>query len=690
MFTTCVFDNFGRVVSSHSENYNKTILYGASAGSFKDNADVKAFGKNRIESSGAIGVTAFNFIENGGAETTTNIWDTTRESDITTSASTSYSGKKSYFYYRTPGTVAPLNGIWKSITLGAGTYTFSASIRLNGGSAPRTIRVQNDSTGEILKQAYGSNVLNREINDGWEQLSVTFTIQSTTTLNLHVGIGESTNGSCYIDNIQLGRASGSQANNYGPSEFNVLNNGSFEYNSGSTITSWTKSSNVSIASNSANISRFNNSCIKVIGSRTSDEYVKQLVYPGSADISYVFSGWAKADSLPTSDSNRNIAFELFADATYVVKKANGTNETRTKSYSFPFAWECSEWQFVSGVIALPALAEGESLVSFSSVYVGARYKNNGNIAYFDNLSLAQTTATSYKYDDNGNIVATGSNGYGTEQSTYNNSNDLTKFVNSQDKTYNYTYNSQHDVTIATSPSSIKYGITYNGRGQVTGTTISHSSTSSTLNTRVEYYGDAAGDQYNNRKIKSSGDNQGAYTNYTYNSSQRQIQVDDPNRNKTRFAYYANGLLERTYLDANESGLFDAGESNVKYNYNTKNMLSQIITNTTTYDLTYTAQLLAYQTKVGGNVLVTNEYNNDDTLLTKSTYGNGAYKSFVYDNVDNLIEKKYNGTTLFKWQYNSNGNVISHTDQANGMEHEYQYCLLYTSFIINDIICQYIV
>src|SRR5690606_14513920 len=55
-----------------------------------------------------------------------------------------------------------------------------------------------------------------------------------------------------------------------------------------------------------------------------------------------------------------------------------------------------------------------------------------------------------------------------------------------------------------------------------------------------------------------------------------------------------------------------------------------------------------------------------SLLKKLEYGNGDTVEYVYDKLDRIISKKYNGIEKFIYGYTSSGNIGYHKDLVNNV------------------------
>ncbi len=78
------------------------------------------------------------------------------------------------------------------------------------------------------------------------------------------------------------------------------------------------------------------------------------------------------------------------------------------------------------------------------------------------------------------------------------------------------------------------------------------------------------------------------------------------------------------------------------------------------------------TKAAGTTLMTNTYGSGNRLLTKSTYGNGDYVNYVYDDLGRTVKIKKNGSDAYSWRYNASGDTAMHTDYVNDRVYYYTY------------------
>ena len=145
-------------------------------------------------------------------------------------------------------------------------------------------------------------------------------------------------------------------------------------------------------------------------------------------------------------------------------------------------------------------------------------------------------------------------------------------------------------------------------------------------------------------------------------------VTDSNFNKTEYDTDPNtGLMKSmtnakgqttsyTYNDKRQITSVTEGEKTVNYTYNDKDMLDKIIQGDKEYKFIYDDFLNLKTVKIGDTItLVTNEYEENNGNLMKTTYGNHQGITFEYDEFDRAkeIHKMDNDYSI---KYDSKGNV----------------------------------
>ena len=176
---------------------------------------------------------------------------------------------------------------------------------------------------------------------------------------------------------------------------------------------------------------------------------------------------------------------------------------------------------------------------------------------------------------------------------------------------------------------------------------------------------------NKNFVSTMTDQRGNVTTYNYNQNKGTLtSVTDAKNNTTSYVYNAN----TNALQSVTSG----GMTN-SYTYVNDRLTDIIVNGGTRYKFLYDAFGRTTATQVGNGTtyknLSTLQYNNKG-LLSKQTYGNGDYISFGYDNLDRLVNKSYNGSSIDKVQYfyGADGNIARTIDYSTNTDTKYVYDL----------------
>ena len=170
-----------------------------------------------------------------------------------------------------------------------------------------------------------------------------------------------------------------------------------------------------------------------------------------------------------------------------------------------------------------------------------------------------------------------------------------------------------------------------------------------------------------RFVTSSSDDIGLKTSYTYDENKGLLtSMTSPKKVTANYTYNSYDLPESISATA------DGKTYGNRYTYNSKRQLSGITHNGFTYSMEYTPFGQLAKTKAGSRTLMTNTYGANNGLLNRSTYGNGDYVDYTYDNLGRLTSRKLNGTVKHQWEYDSFGRNILYKDLASGITHRYDY------------------
>ena len=529
-----------------------------------------------------------------------------------------------------------------------GTYTFSAYVKTTAENTKTSIYANcfDTSTGSNVSLACPASQKVNELVSEYKRIYVTFTIPADTDFVNFVLSAQGTSGTTYFDCIQV--EEGDVVNDY-----NLLENSSFD----------DTSSSVWVGNALTSADGYNNSRYKIVGDPTKDKHIHQtvIINKPASECAFSLSGYAQANSLPLpSGSNRYYSLNA------VLVFDSGDNQY----INFTFEPSISGNQYNTAIIKASDANSGKIL---KSMRIRMVYYKNANTAYFDNISLnIDKTGTSYTHDGNGNVISAVDNAKNTQTFSYDNANNLIE-SNYQDNTsYEYTYDengsNKHRLLSAKSVNSnINISYEYNDKGFVKKTTVTGGNKS--IVTETGYGGT------NSNFVTSEKDSLGNTTTYTYDQTKGTLSnVKDSAGTVTNYTYNENN----DYL----TGLFVTGTASslVNYNYDaTTRVLKGITTNTCVYNFAYDKFMNVSSVSVGTQPLTTNTYAANNGNLTKSTYGNGSYVAYNYDNLDRVIYQCYNNSqenimNVYSWTYNGNNQVASYVDVPDGKVYNYTYDL----------------
>ncbi len=158
---------------------------------------------------------------------------------------------------------------------------------------------------------------------------------------------------------------------------------------------------------------------------------------------------------------------------------------------------------------------------------------------------------------------------------------------------------------------------------------------------------------------------------------------------------ANGVTTNyQYNDQKQITSVTTSNKSVSYSYNDKNLLSKITQGTKEYNFAYDDFLNTKKVMIGNNItLSTNDYEDNNGNLAKTTYGNNHEISFDYDDFERIktIQKM---DDTYHYKYDNNGNLakilsnnhkIKYTYDIGERLHEYRYDNFRTNYEydIND-------
>ncbi|MDD4414258.1 MAG: carbohydrate binding domain-containing protein [Oscillospiraceae bacterium] len=636
--TTYQFDNAGRTMStstcdpSQALGASAVIMTAANVNSDNVN-DIKKL--NRVTKDTSLGRNTVNLMKNHGAEIDGN-WTALEMSGsntftFTRSTSQKYIGNRSFQMTCTASTGGSRARAYQDFTdieLTPGkTYTFSAYVKTNNivranpssygyGAVINLHAFKSDGTYEAPHSEHLTGTTDNSINNGWRRISTTLEIpEYITHVRANVMVRNAT-GTAYFDAMQVEEANV-------PHSYNLLENSSFE----SGATGWIGLDLTTSDGVIAGTNHHGNNSFKITGSSSKIKEVYQDVpVSGVEGDTYIVSGWSKADAVsnPNGDRRFNIGIRITYD--------NGATAWKTVT---PFNNAISGWQYT----AIPFnLGDGTSAApNPTNIRIYLRYQKQANKAYYDRIQLIKDEVNSYSYDSEGNLISTVKNAEQKSTMEYY-GNDLTKQVNSKGYDYSYEYDSRHNLTQAKSQRGVLSNYAYNAYGNPTSLIVKNSGGTMQIQTGTSYTAASPEISAGAYLEKVYDQNNVLAAQYNYNLKKGLVNwVKDAKGQQTTYSYNVNN-------DALTN--ISRGGKTITYGYNSKNQLSTIAHNGFSYGFTYDNFGNLKQTKVGAQILATNNYQANNGSLESVVYGNGYTVNYGYNVLGLVSSLLYNGVTRY--------------------------------------------
>ncbi|MDL2287609.1 DUF6531 domain-containing protein, partial [Eubacteriales bacterium OttesenSCG-928-G02] len=435
------------------------------------------------------------------------------------------------------------------------------------------------------------------------------------------------------------------AGNFNP-EYNPLKNNSFQ----STTTDWNTSNGGSYVTASGR------KVMKVTGSSSAYRFAYQTMTAAelsakgiTKDSNLLLSGYVYQNgslAVPSEPPYTTTSFGF----SIIVRYTNGSYiDIRVNANS-----NLTGWQYISLLIIPPKT----SAITSATVYCS--YDNNTGYAYFDDVTLTAVNATEYTYTRN-QLVSSAKNEYGTSSTTYTDHKPYIQTDNYGTR-YTTTYENNKVSTFGEYASGTLDNLTtntYGEEGELLSTLVGVKNSDTRIKTTYSYTSDL-------QRLAGITDSRNNTTNYVYNTDKTLKYMQSPtiqtsNYSRTAYTYDSNKRISRIFLDRNANGLFNStAEESVAYSY-TSGLLTGIGTNSTNYILDYTGDKLK-SVQISGQSSKLVDYTYDARQrLTKTTYGNGFYKSPTYNTLDQITQILYNGSVKAAFTFNNDGSLATTTD-----------------------------
>jgi len=522
------------------------------------------------------------------------------------------------------------------------TYTFSGYIKTENvqsnthGAALEVVVTGGNKTKHYLSEKI-LGTTDSEINNGFQHVDVSFTLEDGESVDRVTAGLFNASGTVYIDSLQL--EEGNTAN-----QINLIDNSSFERNSGNNTSPNGYVVNPAVSSVCNAFSCSGNMSCRIIGMGTSLRSIYQLVtHDGKAGETYTVGGWAKANAVPNHKADK------LNDADFTLHVLAYNNDTEVDHIVIPFNEYVTDWQYVSKTFSL------NTDCTYFKVYCS--YDYNCNEAYFDNIFLYRDTMKSYSYDTKGNIVSTLDYANQSEIFQYNNNNTLAKLISPTGSSYEYIYDSNNNLQSARSSEGLFYDITYDSVGNAISSKTNNHNYSTSIESGKTYYIRLKGDgKY--LTVADSGNLNG--TNVIEESfsggTNQKWKLE-----KSTNGYYVLSPQNAPNMALNVDGAKNVEDTNiqiyVKNNTSTQNFKIKPQT-----DFTYT---ITPECSPDGKLVTVNHSTSTNNVTIVSSQGiNIPDQEWYFEDVENPIVDNIEEGTIYQFRARHSGKYIHLKDELN--------------------------
>lgn len=671
--TTYLFNSAGQTINARSENETSRRLLGVTASAYTENSGTSKT-NNRISESISSGQAGVNLLVNGGFEkysgTVATGW--THEAsggavacrENSTANGISYSGKMHYNLYN--GSTSGSTSIYKDVAVEQGeTYTFSAYVNTayaatfgsNGGVC---LYVYYPGIEEIAKSPVIAYKTDTNIDNGWQRLSVTFTMDYSATVRFILQWNKAY-GTMMADDIQLEKGAAA-------SRFNHVYNGSFE----SAGDGWTVIGGGQVTDVSK---KHGNISLKMTASAPETSlYAQQTIELNkSSNTTFLLSAWSLANSIP--DLETEIAGEDDTTLKYwgLTLTLNYSDGTKEEYFDLPFCDYATNWQYAATSITPEAV---DKIISTATLRL--YYQNNANSVYFDSISLIEEPAQTYKYDDEGNLIEIKSSGNGEDDYKYDDVENLINVYTEGSGDYEYKYENEeneHQLTkVINDTITMNFVYDTNGRATATELESSVSGYTMTLDSSAEYGTDDL--------LVSMTDNTGASTSYTYDDHRRVFTVQDAADAPEDVVYtYYDDVTDRETLS------YQSGKISVRSTY-AKGRLTKLVRSgyangssvSQEYNLAYDDFGKNTAVSIGSQKIMDYSYKDGNGNLVNMAYGGSssplAEADYVYDGLDRVESVTYSdygtdSSVTYGYLYSTDGKLAGISENGE-LAYSYDY------------------
>lgn len=271
-------------------------------------------------------------------------------------------------------------GICQDVHLSAGTYTLSAYVKTESlspedqgqGAAVSVIRA--DRT-RIMGERCIDYVTDKNVDDGWERLVLTFQLPAEETISVFVGMTRA-RGTLLVSGVQL--ETGNVAN-----ELNLIDNPGFERCTNEAPNQWEFHPAASGVKSVMTADK--GRCAVLNGQMEQNLHLMQGInITGEEGDIFNLSCWVKGFGIPEKH------FSLSAAVIYT--------DDSVKWHHFQCNPNIKGWQFVSNTFSTDDQNEGAKK-TYKAIHVYLMYYNQVNQVLFKGVQLVRDDGESYQYDE---------------------------------------------------------------------------------------------------------------------------------------------------------------------------------------------------------------------------------------------------------------------------------------------------
>lgn len=697
IYFTYTFDKNGNLTLAYSENYDRSLVY--STDTYGYSSLELNNPKTKLTSMAQVGIINENLLGD------VNYFDSNTEFTYTSGVTMTNAPSYEYISARTRKVeFSNANDkLYLTKALDTGKYALSFYAKFED-EASYVLSAKN-SSGTVLKATEGFSSATTVKDGEWSKTTLEFTLTSADAVTFELTAQSA--GVIYLNGIMLG-----SSEEYMPATYNLLYNGGFENG----LDAWTVSSGSNFAITTNSDVKFGDKAVAATGSVMS-EYTVSTEYDVDSNplYSYIISGWAKAESL--NNINSRVAFELYAKVKYSYTNTENILVSAVKETKVPFSADTTEWQYVSGVVEMPSLEEGQTLLRVDSIEIGGRYANNANAIIFDNFALVCDTAITIDYDENGNMSEVSVDNEDLYTYEYDEYNNLIKIkdenglqvsryeYDSETKRLRYEYNSEDSLIkeyfydsfnnllrvedadgnilekyaylngkiINAEVEGVSYTYSYTSFGEPNSTSVTKS-----INgiRKTMYYGS----MYHRCVWIGETDSLGNTSLLTLDENLQINKVTDARGFTTNYSYVGDKVSTKVADIRGSIGNIDDEDPWTNFVYDSLGRISDIYHEpsscylSTGYHYTYnTANRVQSVYIMGENQpLITYLYN--DTFLINSgvVYANGLSIGYEFDSFGNIKKVYKNNIIAYEYVYDTNMQLVQETDHELGIVKQYGY------------------